>query len=138
MTIKSVLWPAAIAAALHIQPSFDDSPSENASFLDEIIVTATREEERIFDVPVSVSVINRAEIEKTETSTFRELFRYTPGVDVVRDRRSRAGEANIQIRGLGGRRVLMLVDGVSLPDGFGAAGISDQSRGKLETESLGR
>ena len=69
MTIKSVLWPAAIAAALHIQPSFDDSPIENASFLDEIIVTATREEERIFDVPVSVSVINRAEIEKTETST---------------------------------------------------------------------
>ena len=138
MTIKSVLWPAAIAAALHIQPSFDDSPSENASFLDEIIVTATREEERIFDVPVSVSVINRAEIEKTETSTFRELFRYTPGVDVVRDRRSRAGEANILIRGLGGRRVLMLVDGVSLPDGFGAAGISDQSRGNLETESLGR
>lgn len=138
MTIKSVLWPAAIAAALHIQPSFDDSPSENASFLDEIIVTATREEERIFDVPVSVSVINRTEIEKTETSTFRELFRYTPGVDVVRDRRSRAGEANIQIRGLGGRRVLMLVDGVSLPDGFGTAGISDQSRGKLETESLGR
>ena len=35
-------------------------------------------------------------------------------------------------------RVLLLVDGVRLPDGFGAAGVSDQSRGKLEMESLAR
>ncbi|AZU03593.1 putative exported heme receptor protein [Glycocaulis alkaliphilus] len=95
-------------------------------------------EERIFDVPVSVSAIDRNQIERTETSTLRQLYRYMPGVDVVRDRRGRAGDANIQIRGIGGRRVLMLVDGVRLPDGFGAAGISDQARGKLDVEAIQR
>lgn len=127
----------AVALGAHPATAQTDD-QEESSYLDEIIVSATREEERIFDVPVSVSVITEEEIQRTETSSFRELFRYTPGVDMVRDRRSRAGEANVEIRGLGGRRVLMLVDGVRLPDGFGAAGVSDQSRGKLEVESLSR
>ncbi len=137
MKLSQYLWLAVAGAAVSPQ-TFAEAPSSETSYLDEIIVTATRQEERIFDVPVSVSVINQEDIQRTETSSFRELFRYTPGVDVIRDRRSRAGEANVQIRGLGGRRVLMLVDGVRLPDGFGAAGVSDQSRGKLEMESLGR
>ena len=119
--------------------SFAEAVDDGAkSFLDEIVVTATRQEEKIFDVPVSVAVITLEDIQRTETNSFRDLFRYTPGVDVVRDRRSRAGEANVTIRGIGGRRVLLLVDGVRLPDGFGAAGVSDQSRGKLEMESLAR
>ena len=106
--------------------------------LEELVVTATRQPERVFDVPVAVSVISAEEIRQTETASLRELFRYTPGVDVTRDRRSRAGEASIQIRGIGGRRVLLLADGMRLPDGFGAAGVADQSRGKLDVESLGR
>ena len=126
------------AVAVGAHTALAQTEDQESSYLDEIIVSATREEERIFDVPVSVSVITEEDIQRTETSSFRELFRYTPGVDMVRDRRSRAGEANIEIRGLGGRRVLMLVDGVRLPDGFGAAGVSDQSRGKLEIESLSR
>ncbi len=137
MKLRHSLW-LMMAATCCIQPAFAETSDGDISYLDETIVTATRQEERIFDVPVSVSVINQEEIQRTETNSFRELFRYTPGVDVVRDRRSRAGEANVQIRGLGGRRVLMLVDGVRLPDGFGAAGVSDQSRGKLEMESLAR
>ncbi len=139
MKVKPSLWLAAVCSTvLTMQPSFAESTDDDVSYLDEVIVTATRQQERIFDVPVSVSVITQEEIQRTETNSLRELFRYTPGVDVIRDRRSRAGEANVQIRGLGGRRVLMLVDGVRLPDGFGAAGVSDQSRGKLEMESLGR
>lgn len=126
------------AVVLGAQTALAQSDDEQWSYLEEITVFATREEERIFDVPVSVSIITEEQIQRTETSSFRELFRYTPGVDMVRDRRSRAGEANVEIRGLGGRRVLMLVDGVRLPDGFGAAGVSDQSRGKLEVESLSR
>ncbi|TRO97088.1 TonB-dependent hemoglobin/transferrin/lactoferrin family receptor [Glycocaulis profundi] len=111
---------------------------DTSRFLETIVVTATRMEERIFDVPVSVSAIDRDQIERTQTSTLRQLYRYMPGVDVIRDRRGRAGDANIQIRGIGGRRVLMLVDGVRLPDGFGAAGVSDQARGKLDVETIQR
>ena len=131
----------AIAASfvLLTTSAFAKSADDGAkSFLDEIVVSATRQEERIFDVPVPVAVITLEDIQRTETNSFRDLFRYTPGVDVVRDRRSRAGEANVTIRGIGGRRALLLVDGVRLPDGFGAAGVSDQSRGKLEMESLAR
>ena len=112
--------------------------TRGGEFLDEIIVTATRNEERLFDVPVAVSVVTREQIERTESSTLRQLYRYMPGVDVSRDRRGRAGEANVQIRGIGGRRVLMLVDGVRLADGFGAANAADQSRGKLDIESIAR
>ena len=98
------------AAVLNAHTALADADGQESSYLDEIIVTATREEERVFDVPVSVSVITQEEIQRTETSSLRELFRYVPGVDLVRDRRSRAGEANVEIRGLGGRRVGCLRD----------------------------
>ena len=69
-TRARVLWRAAgpVALALALAPSAPraaDSPSSeaNADTVQEVIVTATRREERLLDVPVSTAVLSGASLE---------------------------------------------------------------------------
>ena len=52
--------------------------------IDEITVTATRIETSVKEVPSSVTVISRDEIEKKQKPTVLEVLRGLPGIDVVR------------------------------------------------------
>ncbi len=93
------------------QPVLTDGES---LVLEQITVTATREERNVLDVPQTVSVINREEIEKRVTRDIQDLVRYTPGVGVFRQT-SGTNPFNqltgFQIRGVSGNRVQILVDG---------------------------
>lgn len=104
--------------------------------MEEISVTAHRIDTLLKEVPASVGVITRKDIQQLQPNKLSELFRYEPGVNVEQSG-SRHGEANINIRGIGGNRVLILKDGVRMPDGFGSAG-TDQGRGSFSAFNLGR
>lgn len=92
-----------------------------------ITVTATRTPTPVEDVPVTVSVIDEEEMADALVSDIKDLVRFEPGVS-VRQSPARFGAAlgstgrdrasGFNIRGLEGNRVLMLVDGVRVPDGF--------------------
>ncbi len=84
--------------------------------LDEVVVSATRTKQTIQDTAASVKVISDQEIEENMTNSISGLFDYTPGVDVQSD--SRQGVQSINIRGMEGNRVKILVDGVSQPNQF--------------------
>jgi iron complex outermembrane receptor protein len=75
-----------------------------------IVVTATRREESIVDVPYNISAVSGDTIESAKTFDSAELLRSVPGVGVV-DRGARnAGTINqVRIRGLN-------VDGNGLGD----------------------
>ena len=60
------------------------------------------------------------------TST-AEVFRYSPGIDYEASG-SRFGTEGINIRGIGGNRVAMLVDGVPLSDQFDVGSFSNATR----------
>ncbi|EWY38017.1 sugar transporter [Skermanella stibiiresistens SB22] len=83
--------------------------------LDPVTVTATRSERPIGEVPGTVSVITDDEIDRRLVSNPRDLLRYEPGVSIGNDP-SRSGLTNYNIRGIGGNRVLVQVDGARLPD----------------------
>ena len=54
-----------------------------ASFGDTVVVTASRNEVRLIDAPVSTSVISTATLETTPAQNYGDLLRATPGVNVI-------------------------------------------------------
>ena len=83
--------------------------------LDEISVTADRVPATIYDSPSTVSVTTAREIERKVINTPRDLVLDQPGVSVS-NTPPRTGSGNFNIRGIGGNRVLLLLDGYRVPD----------------------
>ncbi|NGM21591.1 TonB-dependent hemoglobin/transferrin/lactoferrin family receptor [Roseomonas stagni] len=117
---------AADAQAQTAQPAGDPPPASAATpatgevripamtLLPPVNATALRNARRLTDTPATVDVIPGAEIDRQMARNLADVFRYTPGVSVNRQTsgtdpfRSLGG---ITIRGVGGNRVLTLVDG---------------------------
>ncbi|WP_444997756.1 TonB-dependent hemoglobin/transferrin/lactoferrin family receptor [Aliikangiella sp. IMCC44359] len=99
-----------------------------------IQVFASRISATANEIPASISVIDKEQIEKIMPNKLSDLLRYEAGV-TVESSGHRHSDAGINIRGIGGNRVLMVKDGVLLPDGFGSAGVS-QGRGSFDPFNL--
>ena len=93
---------------------------DSARKLGAVVVTATRTERSLRDVPVSTTVVPRADVRATPAQTVDDVVRTIPGVYVPFE--SAVVEhptANfVSMRGLGGIRTLVLQDGVPLNDPF--------------------
>jgi len=121
---------AALAAAAG--PALAEDPAMAAtasdpSQLPPVSVLATRTEIRVDESPATVTVITAEQIEAELATDIKDLIRFEPGVSVVSQparfgaalgTTGRAGNEGFTIRGMGGDRVLMIVDGVRVPDGF--------------------
>lgn len=95
--------------------------------LSPITVVATRTETRVDEVPATVTVFTAEQIERFLFTDIKDLVRFEPGISVPSQparfgaalgTTGRDGNAGFTIRGLGGDRVLIVVDGVRSPDGF--------------------
>ncbi|MCD7038201.1 TonB-dependent hemoglobin/transferrin/lactoferrin family receptor [Pseudomonas sp. MAFF 311095] len=85
--------------------------------LQQVTISATRNEQDVSSVPSTVSVHEREALDRQNVNTIRELVRYEPGVSVG-GAGTRAGNAGFNIRGIDGDRILTQVDGVEVPDNF--------------------
>lgn len=83
--------------------------------LDAVTTAATRTRRPLDDVPATVSVITTEDIDRENMQDVRDLVRNEPGV-TVGNNPFRAGFQNFLIRGIGGNRVLLMVDGMRMPD----------------------
>lgn len=92
-----------------------------------ITVTATRAPIATADAPATVTVITAEDIADQMATDIKDLVRFEPGVTVPRSparfgaalgTTGRAGNEGFVIRGIGGNRTQILVDGVRVPDGF--------------------
>lgn len=93
----------------------------------QIVVSATRTPLKVEDAPLTISVKTADDIADELVNDIRDLVRFEPGVSVQRQPArfnaassgtGRAGNEGFTIRGIGGNRVLVQVDGVRVPDGF--------------------
>lgn len=79
-----------------------------------ITVTATRSTKSVLDVPQTVTVIDQTTLEKHQVRDIQDLVRYEPGISVDRQTSITNPFSQLNgfsIRGVGGNRVQMLVDG---------------------------
>lgn len=109
-----------------------------------ITVTATRTPVTEIEAPATVTVIDAEEIADMHATDLKDLVRYEPGVTVRRaparfgaalGTTGRARNEDIAIRGIGGNRVLIQVDGIRSPQGF-SFGAQDAGRGGYSDVSL--
>lgn len=98
-------------------------------------VTASKSERPVAEIAATVTVVDDQEIERTLTENIRDMIRYIPGVTVP-FQGQRFGLAGFQIRGLGGNRVQVAVDGVRIPESFAIGDFANASRNFVDTDSL--
>lgn len=82
--------------------------------LDQITVLAVRQSKNVLDVPQTITVIGREQIEERAVRDIQDLVRYEPGVSVGRQTSltNPFGDlTSFSIRGMSGNRVQILVDG---------------------------
>ena len=135
-------FPLAGAAGLLMAGvAFADAGSvadEDVNTADETItVVATRTERPLDAVAATVSVKTAEQIEAELARDIADLVRFEPGVGVA-GTGSRFGLAGFRIRGIGGNRVLTLIDGVRVPDEFSFGPFLSARRDLVDIDSLHR
>ena len=91
------------------------------------MVVAHKVERSVRDIAANVTVVSREDLSANLSATVADVFRYSLGIDYVASG-SRFGTEGINIRGIGGNRVAMLVDGVPLSDQFDVGSFSNATR----------
>ncbi|EXJ14288.1 TonB-dependent vitamin B12 receptor [Imhoffiella purpurea] len=107
--MKHPLTLAALTLPLAGNLFADTSPTT----LDTVVVTATRTATPATESLASVTVIDRAEIERRQSRSVPDLLRGVPGVTVSQN--GGAGQvASVSLRGTNSDHVLVLIDGVRI------------------------
>lgn len=132
------LTPAALAqnAPAPTPPADDEKKADELVPLEETVVTATRFEHGVFDLPRSVTVIDRQEIERRNQIVGLDALNESIGIWV--EKRNGVSSDPV-LRGFSGGNILALVDGDSLTSLWGEGGYAgDDMYGKVDGESIER
>ena len=82
---------------------------------DQVVVTASKRRQLLTNVPVSMSLISSASLQRRDVVSLSDALRYVPGVNFVQDQLNIRGSSGYA-RGIGSR-VLLLIDGIPLLTG---------------------
>ncbi len=101
-----------------VAPGSPPGPGQPLVRVDHVVVTATRSERSAADVPASVTVVPRTAVEDAPSRTLDDALRTVVGLNLP------LGSSNtiqpttnhVSMRGLGGDRALVLLDGIPLND----------------------
>ncbi len=102
---------AIIIGALLSAPAIAQDTTNTDKTNDTVVVTATRTNTKITDTAATVDVVDGTEIEKSLAQDLSDVLEYTPGVTL--NSTQRQGIQTVNIRGLEGDRVKILVDGAT-------------------------
>lgn len=100
-----------------------------AATLSEVVVSGSRQEQAADDLPLLYDVINASTLSNQQSRSLREALQDLPNASVKRSparfsvggttaSAGRDGNVGINIRGLGGNRVLLMTDGVRMPRSY--------------------
>ncbi len=103
--------------------------------VEELIVTATRLPRTIEKIAGTVSLITAEEIEREMVEDLDDIARFQPGVSI--STASRGGNEGFSIRGIGGNRVLTVIDGIRSNDIY-EAGPATYGRDSIDTDNIKR
>jgi hemoglobin/transferrin/lactoferrin receptor protein len=131
--ISLSLMAAMMAATAIAQDVETERPVE----LDDLVVVATKSPRPLRDVAGSVTVIDSQQVDREMVQSIEDLIRYQPGISVDGGG-SRFGAAGYTIRGVGGNRVAIEIDGVPVADQFDIGSYSNSSRDLVDVELLKR
>lgn len=100
--------------------------SAHAANLDDVVVSATRSEQRLADVVADITVVDSEAIERSGQNSVAELLSRQPGVQIT----SNGGPAtttNVFVRGASNQYTAVYLDGVRLDSQVTSGGVTWQS-----------
>lgn len=118
---------------------------DETALLEEVTVSSTRTERHTNDVPNTVTVIHQKDIEREGVRDIKDLLNDEIDVSVRQaptrfsaagSSTGRAGTESINIRGLEGNQVLMLIDGIRVPNSFSFASFSTGRGDYIDVDGL--
>jgi hemoglobin/transferrin/lactoferrin receptor protein len=118
-----------MAMSIVLGAAAQDVPPASVATLKTVVVSASRSEQALDELPVTMDVIDAKTMEEKQITDIKDLAADLPNVSVrhaparfsvtgVGNSTGRDGNTGFTIRGLGGNRVLMLVDGIRLPRSY--------------------
>ena len=128
-----LLCPVQVLAQPAANASLPDNRADTAPRAQEVIVTATRLPRRSSEIAGTVTVLTDAEIRRQMANDLGDLTRYQPGINM--ETAARGGNQGFVIRGIGGNRVLTVLDGVRSADIYNA-GPSSYGKDAFELDDL--
>ena len=102
-----------LSAATIVSPAYSQTIADPDT--PELVVTATRSAQPLSEIGQAVTVIDRAEIERRQTTVVSDLLATTPGVTVTRNGTVGA-LTSVRIRGAEADQTLVVIDGVRVND----------------------
>lgn len=131
---------SALSAVLVLASQVLAEPAANHAIpqspFDEIVVVATKHETSIRDIAADVTVLDSDTLDATFSAELQDIFRYTPGV-THQSSGSRFGSEGLIVRGIGGNRIAMELDGVPLSDHFSVGNFSNATRDFADAGIIG-
>lgn len=109
----SGLGPLTLASALWLAPHLWAAPATE-NLLEEVVVTASRTQERLLDSSASISVLTAEDLARMTGNGVADFLRDVPGLQVTDS--GQAGLKRIRVRGEASRRSAILIDSHELSD----------------------
>lgn len=135
--LVTILFIGALAQNAYAETEDDlDTPKADSN-IETMTVVATRTQRVPDQIPASVTAISEEQITRQLSTSIADLVRYEPGVSVG-GTGSRWGIDGFTIRGIGGNRVLVVHDGVRVPDEFSFGPFLSARRDVVDVDSLSR
>ena len=133
MKQKAVVCALSALFSQHYLYAADVQPAQQVE-LAPVLVTADRNTQTLDKAAPNVSVIGRKTLNQASAQNLDDMVLYEPGVSVPSDN-NRRGHAGINIRGIDGNRILMMVDGVRIPESYAGGGSNGAISGRDMVES---
>jgi len=109
----------------------EDTPEVGKQRQDTITVVAHRQPRQLSEVAGTVTVIDEERLARDMVIAAADLVRYEPGV-TLDGGGTRFGFNGFRIRGVGGNRTAVVIDGVPVADQFNIGSFANTGRGLLE------
>lgn len=114
--MKNKKWIVAAAVATTVsfgtnsQLMAQDNQEAESVMLEEIIVTATKREESIYEVPIAITAFSQAQIERQGITDLVDIGKFVPNLNVTGFSAGHTSSVNAFIRGIGLQDHLITTD----------------------------
>ncbi len=115
MRIHSISIIGGLLLIVQAQQMFAQSDSLSRT-LEEVVISASRQEERIIDAPRTITVIDRTKIENSVYNSVGDLLAKQQGLYVVGANQTPGTNQSLFLRGANSNQVTVLVDGTRITD----------------------
>jgi len=131
----SRLFPHAVlaAACAGLALPVSATAQEGDTDIEQLVITATRLPRTVENIAGTITLVSAEQIERELTEDIDDLVRFQPGVSLSTARRG--GNEGFSIRGIGGNRVLTIIDGIRGSDIY-QAGPASHGRDNIDTDHI--